>query len=255
MKMNKCNVATGLRALAMTGWVASTVLGAGVAHAYDPPYEPPVPAASVVDTVTETVTKTVTDTAVQGATDKAIEQGGAAAVNNGGAGGSVSVGGSGGAGGSTLDLTPPTITSLEDLFTNVDYFLGLPFDSELAKKMCINCGSEGWERLKIKLANSKRLWSSGMTQDDVAAIEKGLTNSHVGVQGINNWIQESLPPLDFDVWMAYSGVSGNRQGHMQDAKNFSDRMKKQFEAAGGTYPSSRIEEYEDKVRNGRMMGM
>lgn len=150
----------------------------------------------------------------------------------------------------------PTVKSLDDFFANIDYFLNLPANSELIRKLC-GCEPTTWEMHKAALKADAALWNSGMTPEKVAYTEDRMKSIKSDNRGQGYWLAWSLPGPSpaLDMMMRTLGVHLSPMGGRSLGGTFSppgggslggagslglsdyqERMKKQFEAAGGKYP-------------------
>lgn len=182
-----------------------------------------------VEQVINNATQQAVDTAIQNATEAATRAAESAAAEQAST-----------ATENTSPATPqaavsqaPTISSLDDLFANVDYFLNLPLDSDIVQKACGSCDGFRWARIQSELRRAAALWTSGMTAAEVAFVEGRMSSIMSDNRGQNYWLEWSLPTMSPDLQSLTFNVG---LGGRSTQEAYLARMKMQFEAAGGKYP-------------------
>lgn len=234
MKVKHYVATRTLLATLLLGLVPLSASAAGLC--YDPGTHSMVPcggsvvddsvAAAVEDSVRNTTQQAV-DAAVQSAADAANEAVKSAVIEE-----------SAPPADTPTPAAQPTVRSLDDFFANIDYFLNLPADSELVKKMC-GCDANTWNTNKGMLKTDAALWSSGMTPRDVARAEDRMQSIKSDNRGKRYWISWSLPSPShaLDQMMRTLGVPLSSTGWGPlGLSAYQEHMQKQFEAAGGKYP-------------------
>lgn len=182
-----------------------------------------------VEQVINNATQQAVDTAIQNATEAATRAAESAAAEQAST-----------ATENTSPATPqaavsqaPTISSLDDLFANMDYFLNLPLDSDIVQTACGSCDGFRWAMIQSELRRAAALWTSGMTAAEVAFVEGRMRSIMSDNRGQSYWLEWSLPMMSPDLQSLTFAVG---LGGMSIEEAYLARMKMQFEAAGGKYP-------------------
>jgi hypothetical protein len=125
-----------------------------------------------VEQVINNATQQAVDTAIQNATEAATRAAESAAAEQA----STATENSSPATPQAAVSQAPTISSLDDLYANMDYFLNLPLDSDIVQTACGSCDGSRWAMIQSELRRAAALWTSGMTAAEVAFVEGRMSS-------------------------------------------------------------------------------